>query len=666
MSEADTNLPVIDERYACIKVIGDGGMGVVYLARHVHVGKLVAIKVMSREAADHPGMFERFQLEAQAAALIAHTNIVECYDVGHTTHDGLPFLVFEYLEGSDLLEEMTGVGPMPVRRVLRIGKQVASALASAHAKGIIHRDLKPENVFLTFREDNPDHVKLLDFGISKFMRARSPTPSSPTAIGTPHYMAPEQFADADAIDGRADTYAFGVLLYRMLAGRTPYAHVPQAELLQKMLHERPASLRTARPDLPRALHDLIDRCLRADVNHRPAMDEVFNDLTDLSNAGVATPLPVDSMALTTPLVPIDTPLPLAAESRPAVPPPARGSSLRTPLIGLGAGLVIGAAIYAFAARSNAPDASKVAASAPAPAPAPAPPPPAVVEPVVPDTVAIAVVSSAPGAKVVYRGESFDLPIALEIDRGEHPELIEVTAPTFQGRRYWVTFDKPRRIVAKLKAGRGVVEATPAETQIALGEEVDPEPPTIVPAEPTAPPILRATRKPAPRPVATAATAAPAPAPEPAATGTPPAVVAMPAPAPTPATSAVPAPTPSAKTTPTTVVTAKQPPAPAVKPVLVPATKIESTRLAGSRQIALPGSTEQAMARQGIKGTQAIVKMCLSSGGEPTTVSLVRGTGFAEADTKIAREVRGWRYRPYVVDGKAVPVCTSVAFRYQIN
>ena len=203
---------IVSERYRIERVLGEGGMGAVYLAEHVLMHKRLAVKVLHPEMIGLPDVVRRFEREALAASHIDHPNVAAATDFGKL-EDGSFFLVLEYVEGKNLYDVLSD-GPLPAERALRVAHQIASALARAHALGIVHRDLKPENVMLVERDGDPDFVKVLDFGIAKVSAApSSPRPgrtaSGPSitragaVFGTPEYMAPEQ-ALGHEVDARAD------------------------------------------------------------------------------------------------------------------------------------------------------------------------------------------------------------------------------------------------------------------------------------------------------------------------------------------------------------------------------------------------------------------------------------------------------------------------------
>src|SRR6266850_1312812 len=193
---------LVEGRYRIIKVLGEGGMGTVYLAEHTLIKRKVAVKILHAQFASDAHVVERFMNEARAAGTLGHPNIVESTDMGFT-HDHVPYIVFEFLEGALLTDEIYRVGGLPVRRAVRIAQQIASALHAAHAAGIVHRDLKSDNVFLTDKDDAVDHVKVLDFGISRFLAIEDEKTRRGVVMGTPEFMAPEQITSPDHVDKRA-------------------------------------------------------------------------------------------------------------------------------------------------------------------------------------------------------------------------------------------------------------------------------------------------------------------------------------------------------------------------------------------------------------------------------------------------------------------------------
>jgi tRNA A-37 threonylcarbamoyl transferase component Bud32 len=251
VKEGDT----VEGRYRIIRRLDEGGMGSVFLAEHVLIKRRVAIKVLRPEFSEDADVIERFMNEARAAGTLGHPNIVESTDMGFT-REGVPYIVFEYLEGSLLTDEIYRVGGMPVRRAVRIARQIASALNAAHRAGVIHRDLKTDNVFLTDKEEASDHVKVLDFGISRFMETDDDRSGvRGLVMGTPQFMAPEQITEPEKVDKRADIYALGVILYEMITARRPFCNEDPDQLIHDILRAEPPPLNV--PDLPPGLQEML-------------------------------------------------------------------------------------------------------------------------------------------------------------------------------------------------------------------------------------------------------------------------------------------------------------------------------------------------------------------------------------------------------------------------
>ncbi|HWE28982.1 MAG TPA: serine/threonine-protein kinase [Polyangia bacterium] len=212
----------LDDKYRVVRHLSSGGMGAVYEVEHRGLGKRLAAKLLKPELAHRPDLLERFRREARAASAIGHEHIIEVTDLGQTAHK-VPFLVMELLTGQTLSALCKSERRLEPARAVHIARQILSALAAAHARGIVHRDLKPENVFLIQRGGDPDFVKLLDFGIAKLIDVDEPELTrAGQVVGTPTYMAPEQARGEKNVDGRADLYGVGAILYRMVTGQRPY------------------------------------------------------------------------------------------------------------------------------------------------------------------------------------------------------------------------------------------------------------------------------------------------------------------------------------------------------------------------------------------------------------------------------------------------------------
>jgi eukaryotic-like serine/threonine-protein kinase len=267
-------------KYRLEGLLGEGGMGLVLLATHVDLQRTVAIKVVRSELASNDDIVERLLSEAQAAAQIRSEHVTQVLDLGRL-ESGSPYIVLEYLEGRDLAVVLDERGPLPIETAVDFVLQVCDVLAEAHAVGIIHRDLKPENLFLSERLDGSPLIKLIDFGISKNLRARNRrlAQTNPAElVGSPYYMAPEQMRGSRSVDGRADIWALGVVLYELCTGQTPFAADSIPAVCHLVMNESPTPPRTFAPDLPEELEAIIARCLEKNPDAR------FADISEFAAA----------------------------------------------------------------------------------------------------------------------------------------------------------------------------------------------------------------------------------------------------------------------------------------------------------------------------------------------------------------------------------------------
>jgi len=267
---------LIDGKYRIVRRVASGGMGAVYEVVHERIRRNLAMKFILPELAASEEVSQRFEIEARAASAIGHENIVEVTDMG-TTSDGLPFLVMEYLEGIDLAA-LLDQGPVDQARTVHIVSQVLAALEAAHEHQIIHRDLKPENVFLIERGGDPDFVKLLDFGISKFAggeEAKLHLTSTGLILGTPYYMSPEQARGERELDQRSDLFSIGVILYQLLTGERPFAADNLNQLLYQITSGQVTSPRELNPEISQPLERVVLKALAHDVEHRFASAPEF-------------------------------------------------------------------------------------------------------------------------------------------------------------------------------------------------------------------------------------------------------------------------------------------------------------------------------------------------------------------------------------------------------
>jgi eukaryotic-like serine/threonine-protein kinase len=273
---------ILADTYKIIRQIARGGWGIVYEARHNRLSQmLVAIKVLRASVAQRPVAADRFRREAEICSRLNHPHIVSVTD-WNVTPDGSPFFVMEFLKGENLFSRMSRV-KIPRPLVYQILQQTVAALSAAHSQGIIHRDLKPSNVFLvtTEQEDGWDeHVKILDFGISKIMSDHTLQLTDQKIIGTPGYMSPEQSRGKnDELDSRSDQFSLGVIAYEMFSGKQAFKADTVESMLYQVVHEEPQDLAKLSPDLPSNVIAAIQRAMSKDPEQRyPSISKFLQDL----------------------------------------------------------------------------------------------------------------------------------------------------------------------------------------------------------------------------------------------------------------------------------------------------------------------------------------------------------------------------------------------------
>jgi eukaryotic-like serine/threonine-protein kinase len=268
-AQADLLGQVIADRYHILKKLGEGGMGTVYLAEHVKMGRKSALKVMNPGMNTDPDSIARFNREASNASRLSHPNICGIYDFGETP-DGLIYLAMEFIEGSSLTSLIEKGGSLPAPRAASIVHQTADALQVAHDAGIVHRDLKPDNIMVAKHRDGSDLVKVVDFGIAKASSSDAQkVTKTGMVVGTPEYMSPEQLA-GDKLDGRSDIYSLGLVAFNCLTGALPFAAETAQEAMIMRLTDHPRTLAQVAPEKPwpEALQTTLDRALARDASDR--------------------------------------------------------------------------------------------------------------------------------------------------------------------------------------------------------------------------------------------------------------------------------------------------------------------------------------------------------------------------------------------------------------
>jgi len=273
-------------QYRVLQKLGEGGMGAVYVGEHSLIGRKAAIKVLLPTLSAHQDVVQRFFNEARAATAISDPGIVQIFDFGYHT-DGSAYIVMEYLEGETLDARLRRFGRLPAYDAVRILRQVASSLASAHSRGIIHRDLKPENIFLV--KDNEvaggERAKILDFGIAKLTGDQHSKVKTNTAaiMGTPWFMSPEQCRGAGTIDHRSDVYALGCVLFHLVTGSPPFDAEGAGEIIAAHLMSPPPPPSSRVPGIPEAIDRVVLRCLEKSPDARyGSMQELAQVLNQLA------------------------------------------------------------------------------------------------------------------------------------------------------------------------------------------------------------------------------------------------------------------------------------------------------------------------------------------------------------------------------------------------
>jgi serine/threonine-protein kinase len=277
----------LDSEFQIIRLLGEGSVAQVYLARERALQRLVAIKIMKSELAEDETARKRFERESRSAAKIHHHNVATVHRVG-TLEDETPFIIMEYIEGRNLADSLQAEGVMTIEQACHTLSQVASALAAAHENGIVHRDVKPDNVV---REKDSDRVVLTDFGIAGILETGNETITRLTQqgqlLGDPRYMSPEQLL-GEAVTDESDVYSLGIMGYELLTLKTPHEGTTSVQLVTAHLKREPIPLARLRPDADSALAELLERCLSKNPRHRPRASEVAKALEQVTDVPRAT------------------------------------------------------------------------------------------------------------------------------------------------------------------------------------------------------------------------------------------------------------------------------------------------------------------------------------------------------------------------------------------
>jgi serine/threonine protein kinase/tetratricopeptide (TPR) repeat protein len=275
---------LLAERYEILALLGQGGMGAVYKARDTELGRLVALKLIRADLASNPEILRRFKQELILAREVTHRNVIRIFDLGQAK--GFKFITMEFVEGRDLRAVLRERGKLPPEETVRIIAQVCRALESAHAAGVVHRDLKPQNIML----DAKDRVYVMDFGIAHSLETPGMTQTG-ALMGTPEYMSPEQ-AKGIKVDARSDLFALGIIFYEMLTGISPYKADTALATLLKRTQERPQPPAEVDPTIPKAVSDVVMKCLEIDRDHRySTAREILEDLGHEMPTSVRTVAP---------------------------------------------------------------------------------------------------------------------------------------------------------------------------------------------------------------------------------------------------------------------------------------------------------------------------------------------------------------------------------------
>ncbi len=347
---------IVAETYKITQQIGAGGMGSIFEAEHVRMGRKFALKLLDPAFAENEEVFQRFKREAEIAGQLGHPNIVDVVDFDRT-EEGIPYIVMEKLDGEDLADWIANRGAFTFQTAYPIIIEVVDALEAAHAAGIVHRDLKPQNIFLCQHGRRNDYVKLLDFGISKMKQSGSIVTRTNAVMGTPYYMSPEQAEGKNKeIDTRTDIFALGAIIYEMLVGKLAFYAPSVPTAMFKVCYEEPEPIVDLVPNLPDGLSEVLAKALAKDKNDRYAsaralgddMERIYEGQKATFDAGVA------HKVLTDPDVgnPYTQPGTLNGSASQVLdastqPPPARSNTVGIAVAIVGIIAIIGAGVFGY-------------------------------------------------------------------------------------------------------------------------------------------------------------------------------------------------------------------------------------------------------------------------------------------------------------------------------